>query len=65
LGKYTTVVQLALVMAVLLSNHLRTELPGIEVLTYVALALTVTSGIHYMFQGMRLMGTEAEDDEGS
>jgi hypothetical protein len=56
------VLQLGLVMVVLLSNHLRAELPGIEVLTYLTLALTVTSGIHYMFQGMRLMGTEVEDD---
>ncbi len=62
LGKCTTVVQLGLVMVVLLSNHLRTELPGIELLVYSALALTVTSGLHYMFQGMRLMGTESEDE---
>jgi cardiolipin synthase len=62
LGKCTTVFQLGLVMVVLLSNHLRTELPGFEVLTYLTLALTVTSGIHYMLQGMRLMGIEVEDD---
>ncbi len=62
LGKCTTVFQLSLVMVVLLSNHLRTELPGFELLVYSTLALTVTSGVHYMFQGMRLMGAEEEDD---
>ena len=62
LGKCTTVFQLGLVMVVLLSNHLSAEIPGIEFLIYMTLALTVTSGVHYMFQGMRLMGTEAEDD---
>ena len=63
LGKCTTVFQLGLVMVVLLSNHLRTEIPGIELLVYLTLALTVTSGVHYMLQGMRMMGTETEDGE--
>jgi len=63
LGKCTTVFQLGLVMVVLLSNHLRNELPGIELLVYLTLALTVTSGVHYMLQGMRMMGTETEDGE--
>lgn len=63
LGKCTTVFQLGLVMVVMLSNHLRTEIPGIELLVYLTLALTVTSGVHYMLQGMRMMGTETEDGE--
>jgi cardiolipin synthase len=63
LGKCTTVFQLGLVMVVLLSNHLRTKILGIELLVYLTLALTVTSGVHYMLRGMRMMGTETEDGE--
>jgi cardiolipin synthase len=62
LGKWTTVVQLGLVMIALLSNHLGTRLPGFNFTVYLTLAMTVASGLHYMFQAMQVIGTEGEED---
>jgi cardiolipin synthase len=59
LGKSTTVAQLFLVMTVLVGNALGFVLPGFVPLIYLTLILTVASGVHYMFQGMTLIGRES------
>ncbi len=59
LGKCTTVVQLALVLLVLSSNFVGRALPGMNILVFVALVITVASGLHYMVQGMTLVGRES------
>ncbi|HLV02418.1 MAG TPA: hypothetical protein VKZ59_14195, partial [Acidobacteriota bacterium] len=59
-GKLTTVSQLALIMAVLVSNLVQYPLPGLSVLFFATLALTLISGLHYMARGMRLIGQNSE-----
>jgi cardiolipin synthase len=59
LGKCTTVVQLALVLLVLSSNFLGRELLGMNILVFLTLVITVASGLHYMVQGMALVGRES------
>ncbi len=54
LGKITTVVQLLLIMMVLVSNYMGKAVIFINVVTYAALILTISSGTHYMIQGMRI-----------
>jgi cardiolipin synthase (CMP-forming) len=61
LGKATTVSQLLLILMVLASNFFLCELPGVPVVIYLVLALTVASGLHYMVQGMSLIGRESAD----
>lgn len=61
LGKATTVSQLVLILMVLASNFFHRELPGVPVVIYLVLALTVASGLHYMVQGMSLIGRESAD----
>jgi cardiolipin synthase len=54
-GKLTTAFQLLTVLAVLFSNALRLELPFLQPLFFVTLALTVISTLHYLFsRGMKL-----------
>ncbi|GAB4247708.1 MAG: CDP-alcohol phosphatidyltransferase family protein [Acidobacteriota bacterium] len=60
-GKATTVAQLLLILAVLLGNLRAAPLPGMGMLTWLALVLTVTSGLHYMFQGMKVVAAAWED----
>lgn len=61
LGKWTTVSQLALVISVLVSNYLGTPIRGLNLMTYITLVLTVSSGLHYMVRGMKLIGQEASE----
>ena len=61
LGKCTTVVQLAFVLLVLSSNFAGRELPGLDILVYLALLVTVASGLHYMVQGMAVVGRDSRD----
>lgn len=63
LGKLTTVFQLFLITAVLVSNFLVFPIPGLALVIYVTLFLTVSSGLHYMLQGMKLIGQEASDGD--
>ena len=60
LGKSTTVFQLLLVMMVLVSNFVGKAVPLLAVVYGLTLVLTLASGTHYMFQGMRMT---AEDQE--
>jgi cardiolipin synthase (CMP-forming) len=59
LGKATTVAQLLLVMMVLIGNSVGWPLPGLDLLIYVVLVLTLASGVHYMVQGMKVIAGEA------
>jgi cardiolipin synthase len=63
LGKYTTVCQLGLILMVLVSNLLAARLPGLDWVIYLTLTLTVLSGLHYMVEGMRLIGQESGERE--
>lgn len=60
-GKATTVAQLLLILAVLLGNLRGGPLPAMEPLTWLVLLLTVGSGLHYMFQGMKIVAAVWED----
>jgi len=62
LGKLTTVCQLTLVMMVLVGNFVGKALPVLPPIIYLTLAMTVASGLHYMWQGMRVIGTESRLD---
>lgn len=59
LGKCTTVSQLFLIFLFLVANEFNREVPGIDAVIYLVLALTVASGLHYMMYGMRLIGSES------
>jgi cardiolipin synthase len=61
LGKWTTALQLLLVICVLVSNFLGAPVEGLAVVTYTTLVLTVASGLHYMVRGMKLIGQEAQE----
>lgn len=64
LGKCTTVSQLFLIMVVLVGNWLQLRVPGTTAAVYLALILTVASGLHYMAQGMGLIArASAESPE--
>lgn len=63
LGKYTTACQLFYVMVVLVSNFIGKPVPLITIVSYVTLALTVASGLHYMSQGMLLIRSESANEE--
>jgi cardiolipin synthase (CMP-forming) len=64
LGKCTTISQLLLIMVVLTGNWLQFRLPGTTAAIYLALVLTVASGLHYMAQGMGLIArASAESPE--
>jgi cardiolipin synthase len=64
LGKCTTVSQLLLIMVVLVGNWLQFPVPGTTAAVYLALVLTVASGLHYMAQGMGLIArASAESPE--
>jgi len=58
LGKATTVSQLLLVFLVLLSNSADFNVPGLQVVVYATAALTLSSGVHYMYQGMMVIGED-------
>ena len=60
LGKSTTVVQLALIMMVLVSNFMGEKLVFLDLVFYVTLILTISSGTHYMIQGMKMTTEEME-----
>ncbi|HRR25074.1 MAG TPA: CDP-alcohol phosphatidyltransferase family protein [Acidobacteriota bacterium] len=60
LGKATTVSQLFLILWALIGNTWGRTVPGHELLIWTVLGLTVTSGLHYMLQGMRLIAAEWE-----
>lgn len=54
LGKSTTVVQLGLIMMVLVSNYLGGEIMFLDTAMFATLILTISSGTHYLFQGMKM-----------
>ena len=58
IGKRTTFAQLLSIFCVLLSNAFHWEVPGIEALFVITLALTVTSGLHYLSRGWKLIDFE-------
>ncbi len=55
LGKRTTFAQLLSVFCALLSNAFDWVVPGIQAVFVVTLALTVTSGLHYLSRGWKLV----------
>lgn len=59
-GKLTTFSQLALIMTVLVSNLFSYSIPGLSLLIFATLALTLASGLHYMARGMKLIGQNGE-----
>jgi len=54
LGKSTTVVQLGLIMMVLVSNYIGERVAFLDLVMFVTLVLTISSGTHYMLQGMKM-----------
>ena len=58
LGKSTTAVQLALILLVLISNFLGYRVLFLDMVFYITLILTISSGTHYMIQGMRMTAQE-------
>lgn len=60
LGKSTTVIQLLLIMMVLVSNYFGEKIAFIDLVSYVTLILTISSGTHYMIQGMRISTQDGE-----
>lgn len=61
LGKSTTVIQLLLIMLVLISNYVGQKVIFLDIFFYMTLVVTLSSGMHYMIQGMR-MATEGLED---
>ena len=61
LGKWTTASQLLLVISVLVSNYIGAPVQGLNWIVYLTLALTVSSGLHYMVRGMKLIGQETPE----
>ena len=60
-GKATTAVQLLTVLIVLVVNYLEVAVPWIIFLFYVAFALTVISGMHYLARGMKFVAYNQEE----
>ena len=60
LGKSTTVVQLLLIMMVLVSNYYGQKIVFLDIVSYATLILTISSGTHYMIQGMRISTQNGE-----
>lgn len=58
LGKLTTACQLLLVMLVLIVNGVGIQIEGLWIVVYLTLALTVSSGMHYILRGMILIQKE-------
>jgi cardiolipin synthase (CMP-forming) len=58
LGKLTTACQLLLVMLVLIVNGVGFQIEGLWIVVYLTLALTVSSGMHYILRGMILIQKE-------
>ena len=59
LGKMTTVIQVVTIGVVLLFNYWRQEAPiVIGVLVWLTLAMTLASGLHYIYHATRMAGTE-------
>lgn len=60
-GKATTTVQLLTVLMVLVVNYLEIAVPWIIYVFYLAFALTVISGMHYLVRGMKLVSCSQEE----
>ncbi len=58
LGKLTTALQLATVLCAMLDNFLPSLKPAILPLVVVTLALTVASGLDYVYRGARLLNDQ-------
>ena len=58
ISKATTVSQLLLVFLVLFSNSFNINIPGLEICIYTTAALTLGSGVHYMYRGMKVIGED-------
>ena len=63
LGKWTTVIQLLLIMMVLVSNYFGERVPLLDIVIFVTLVLTLASGAHYMIQGMRMTAEDTDQTE--
>jgi cardiolipin synthase len=59
LGKATTGLQLALVIAAVLDDLLPGAAPGLRILTWATAAATVASGLDYVVRGSRALAAEA------
>ncbi|MEE8350355.1 MAG: CDP-alcohol phosphatidyltransferase family protein [Acidobacteriota bacterium] len=59
-GKATTAIQLLTVLVVLVLNYLEISLPWLLYGFYLAFALTIISGTHYLARGMRLVSYSQE-----
>jgi len=65
LGKATTVIQVVTVGTVLLYNSLDRPAPVIiGALVYLTLAMTLSSGLHYIHHSTRVVGGASREDEG-
>lgn len=60
LGKGTTAIQLFLILVVLACNWIGRELSIFEPVVFFTLVLTITSGLHYLYRGMRLLGRQTD-----
>jgi cardiolipin synthase len=59
-GKATTAVQLVTVLGVLVVNYWGITVPWVLYIFYLAFALTVISGMHYLARGMKLVSYSQE-----
>jgi len=65
LGKLTTVTQVASIGTVLLFNYWQREAPVvIGALVWLTLAMTLSSGLHYIYHATRIAGTEEGERAG-
>ena len=60
-GKATTAIQLLTVLIVLVVNYLEIAVPWMRLVFYLAFALTVISGMHYLARGMKLVGYSQDE----
>lgn len=60
LGKAATALQLITVLAVLTSNYMEVQVHLFGVLLYATLLLTVSSGLHYLVRGLRIIGDQPQ-----
>jgi cardiolipin synthase len=66
LGKYTTTIQLILVGVCMLANFkIKAAIAFFPILKYATLALTLASGLHYMYRSIRIIASYQETGNGS
>jgi CDP-diacylglycerol--glycerol-3-phosphate 3-phosphatidyltransferase len=60
-GKWKTVSQIVAIIALILENTVRISVPVGMILYYIAVALTVLSGIQYLYRYRKILREDTED----